>query len=41
MDVSVYSLLAVSREASPIMNDGGSIVTMTYFGGERPCPVTM
>ena len=35
MDVSVYSLAIVSRHAAKIMPDGGSIVTMTYFGGER------
>lgn len=35
MDVSVYSLAAVSRHAAKIMPNGGSIVTMTYFGGEK------
>ncbi len=35
MDVSVYSLAAVSRYAAGLMPDGGSIVTLTYFGGER------
>lgn len=35
MDISVYSFLATSREASKIMNPGGSIVTMSYFGGEK------
>ena len=38
MDVSVYSLLAVARETRAILNDGGSIVTMTYFGGEKAVP---
>lgn len=38
MDVSVYSLLAVTRESAAIMKDGGSIVTMTYFGGEKAVP---
>jgi len=38
MDVSVYSLLAVAREGAGIMKDGGSIVTMTYFGGEKAVP---
>src|SRR6266446_4740047 len=28
-DVSVYSLIAVSRAASPLMEDGGSVITMT------------
>ncbi len=35
MDVSVYSLAAVSRYAAPLMPNGGAIATLTYFGGER------
>ena len=35
MDVSVYSLAAVARHAADVMPNGGSIATMTYFGGER------
>lgn len=35
MDVSVYSLAAVARCAAPVMPNGGSIVTLTYLGGER------
>lgn len=35
MDISVYSLAAVARRAADIMPDGGSIATLTYFGGER------
>jgi len=35
MDISVYSLAAVSKHAAAVMPDGGSIVTLTYFGGER------
>jgi enoyl-[acyl-carrier protein] reductase I len=35
MDISVYSLIAVTRAAAELMPAGGSIVTMTYFGGER------
>lgn len=38
MDVSVFSLLAVANAARPILNPGASIVTMTYFGGERCVP---
>ena len=30
-DVSVYSLIAVSRGAVPLMTDGGSIITLTYL----------
>lgn len=37
-DVSVYSLIAVSRAAAPLMDDGGSIITMTYFGAEKVVP---
>jgi enoyl-[acyl-carrier protein] reductase I len=37
-DVSVYSLIAVSRAAAPLMEDGGSIITMTYFGAEKVEP---
>jgi enoyl-[acyl-carrier protein] reductase I len=35
MDISVYSFMACAREASKLMPDGGSIVTMSYFGGEK------
>jgi enoyl-[acyl-carrier protein] reductase I len=35
MDTSVYSLAAVARRAAPLMTAGGSILTLTYFGGER------
>jgi enoyl-[acyl-carrier protein] reductase I len=38
MDISVYSLAIVSRYASEVMNPGGSILTLTYFGGERVVP---
>ncbi|MCD0460919.1 enoyl-ACP reductase FabI [Roseiconus lacunae] len=38
MDVSVYTLLACCAAAKPIMNAGGSIATMTYFGGEKCVP---
>jgi enoyl-[acyl-carrier protein] reductase I len=35
MDISVYSLAAVARAASGVMPQGGSILTLTYYGGER------
>src|SRR5262245_56067647 len=35
MDVSVYSLAIVARHAAESMPNGGSVVTLTYFGGER------
>lgn len=38
MEISAYSLIATSNAAAPILNDGGSIVTMTYFGGEKAVP---
>lgn len=34
-NISAYSLVAVSRAAEPLMTEGGSIVTLTYLGGER------
>lgn len=34
-DTSAYSLIAVAKEASPLMTEGGSIVTMSYLGAER------
>ena len=37
-DVSVYSLVAVARAAAPQMEDGGSIITMTYYGAEKVVP---
>jgi enoyl-[acyl-carrier protein] reductase I len=37
-DISVYSLIAVSRAAAPLMTDGGSIMTMTYYGAEKVVP---
>ncbi|MGC2108599.1 MAG: enoyl-ACP reductase [Candidatus Korobacteraceae bacterium] len=38
LDVSAYSLVAVARAARPLMTDGGSIITMTYFGAEKVVP---
>jgi enoyl-[acyl-carrier protein] reductase I len=37
-DVSVYSLIALARAASPLMTDGGSIMTLTYYGAEKVVP---
>ena len=37
-DISVYSLIAVARGAAPLMEDGGSIITMTYYGAEKVVP---
>ena len=38
LDVSVYSLIAVSRGAVPLMTDGGSIMTLTYYAAEKVVP---
>ena len=38
LDVSAYSLVAVTKAALPLMTDGGSIVTLTYLGAERVVP---
>ena len=40
IDVSAYSLVACTRAAEPLMEaaGGGSVVTMTYLGGERAVP---
>ncbi|HWL10104.1 MAG TPA: enoyl-ACP reductase [Planctomicrobium sp.] len=38
MDISVYSLIAMSGRAQPILNPGGSILALTYLGGERVIP---
>lgn len=35
MDTSVYSFITTAREAAKLMTEGGSMVTMTYFGGEK------
>ncbi len=37
-DISAYSLVAVTKNARPLMTEGGSIVTLTYLGGERVTP---
>ncbi len=34
-DISAFSLAAVSRAAKDVMTEGGSILTLTYLGGER------
>ncbi|MBT5433085.1 MAG: enoyl-ACP reductase FabI [Alphaproteobacteria bacterium] len=38
MDISCFSFTSVARRASELMNDGGSLVTLTYFGAERWMP---
>ena len=38
LDISVYSLLAVARRARPLMSQGGSILTLSYYGAEKAAP---
>ena len=38
MDISVYSLTALAQRAERLMTDGGSIVTLTYYGSEKVMP---
>ena len=38
LDVSVYSLIAVSRAAAPLMTEGGSIMTLSYYAAEKVVP---
>jgi len=38
MDVSAYSLVALSRAAAPLMGQGGSVISMTYYGSEKVVP---
>jgi enoyl-[acyl-carrier protein] reductase I len=38
LDISAYSLAALARAAQPLMTDGGSVVSMTYYGAEKVMP---
>jgi enoyl-[acyl-carrier protein] reductase I len=38
MDISVYSFTAVARRAAAMMPDGGSLVTLSYYGAEKVVP---
>lgn len=38
MDISVYSFTAVAQRAVPLMKEGGSLVTLTYYGAEQVMP---
>lgn len=38
MDVSAYTLVAMAQRAMPLMPNGGSILSLTYFGGEKVVP---
>jgi enoyl-[acyl-carrier protein] reductase I len=37
-DISAYSLVALARGAAPLMSEGGSIATMTYYGSQKAVP---
>ena len=38
LETSVYSLAALARRAAPLMTEGGSIITLTYYGAEKVMP---
>ena len=38
MDISVYSFTAVAKRAEALMPDGGSLLTLTYYGAEKVMP---
>ncbi|MBA3440485.1 MAG: enoyl-ACP reductase [Pyrinomonadaceae bacterium] len=38
LEVSAYSLASLARAAAPLMTEGGSIVTMSYYGAEKVVP---
>ena len=38
MDISVYSFTAIAARATKLMTDGGSLLTLTYYGAERVMP---
>lgn len=38
MEISAYSLIALARGARELLSENASILTLTYYGGERPVP---
>lgn len=38
LDINAYSLTAISKYAAPLMHNGGSIVTLSYYGAEKVVP---
>ncbi len=38
LDISAYSLIAITRPAVPLMTEGGSIMALTYYGSEKVVP---
>ncbi len=38
LDISAYSLIALAKRAEPLMSDGGSIMSLTYYAAEKVMP---
>lgn len=38
LDISAYSLIAMAKRAEPLMSDGGSIMSLTYYAAEKVMP---
>lgn len=38
MDISCYSFTEIAREAAPLMKEGGSLLTLSYYGAEKVMP---
>lgn len=38
LDISVYSLVSLTRAALPLLREGGSVLTMSYYGAEKAIP---
>jgi enoyl-[acyl-carrier protein] reductase I len=38
LDISVYSLIALTRAARPLMSAGGCVLTLTFYGSEKAVP---
>lgn len=38
LDISAYSLIAMAKRAAPLMTDGGSIMSMSYYAAEKAFP---
>ncbi|MES2494719.1 MAG: enoyl-ACP reductase FabI [Pseudomonadota bacterium] len=38
MNISAYSLVAVTKRVRPLMTDGGSVLTLSYYGAEKVVP---
>lgn len=38
MDISVYTLIALTRAALPLMRPGGSVLTLSYYGAQKVAP---